>query len=504
MDKVSKLGYKDNSPFRYNPFNIINSNMITMDNVSTPLYGISNKGEIKYMKPNSGNYKFKGKKVMEIPAFQIGGNFIGPKQYLPYLDSNIEDIQPDLFKEVMSLGLNQEDKFEKLDFSALDNNNSEKQKKIKKPIDPILPILGANFALRSISNKVEEGRKLQNYYNTLQDPSFNPTYSYANNDYGQSENRYLGYQKGGFLKSSLNQPINNNYGKYNGIVNEQGKFIDNPTQLEAIRNMINYMQNNQSDQAPEPSNIYRPEFMHHSINLNLDKNLDYAKYGGILKNKKKKYQDGGELENEDSERFDDFSFLFDEEENSKRKIDQVATEQEPSNPQNQNDEEVNLALAMESYQKKEKKANIYQPTNIAKPVNIKDAVNYRDYLISKGLSTEEASGLIGNAYAESNLNPSVTNKIGAFGMFQHLGDRKKKLFNFASNNKKDVYDPYTQLDFVLEELKSTHKSSRGNFNSPTEAAIHIMNKFERPSDKEKAQSVQKRINYANLVRNGQN
>lgn len=83
-------------------------------------------------------------------------------------------------------------------------------------------------------------------------------------------------QKGGYLKNT----VDNNYGKYNGIVNEEGKFIDNPTQLEAIKTMINYMQNNQSDQAPAPSNVYRPEFMHHSINLNLDKNLDYAKYGG--------------------------------------------------------------------------------------------------------------------------------------------------------------------------------------------------------------------------------
>lgn len=72
----SSLGYKDNSPYRYNPFNIINTpkGLITMDGVSTPLIAFSELGERKYLPPNSGLHKFKGKKILEIPVMQDGGN----------------------------------------------------------------------------------------------------------------------------------------------------------------------------------------------------------------------------------------------------------------------------------------------------------------------------------------------------------------------------------------------------------------------------------------------
>lgn len=71
-DIVSALGYRDDSPFKNEPYLNINSNNISMENVSKPLIGISNTGDTKLMKPNK-KYKFKGNQVTEIPAYDMGG-----------------------------------------------------------------------------------------------------------------------------------------------------------------------------------------------------------------------------------------------------------------------------------------------------------------------------------------------------------------------------------------------------------------------------------------------
>lgn len=70
MDLISKLGYKNNSPFKdYNKLNINSPNgIINMDNVDKRLLGIGNNtGEIKILEPNSGDYKFNDTSITEIP-----------------------------------------------------------------------------------------------------------------------------------------------------------------------------------------------------------------------------------------------------------------------------------------------------------------------------------------------------------------------------------------------------------------------------------------------------
>lgn len=49
----------------------INSNQITMKGINESLIGISDTGDVQYMEPNN-DYKFKGKKVTEIPVAQDG------------------------------------------------------------------------------------------------------------------------------------------------------------------------------------------------------------------------------------------------------------------------------------------------------------------------------------------------------------------------------------------------------------------------------------------------
>jgi len=81
------------------------------------------------------------------------------------------------------------------------------------------------------------------------------------------------------VRRKLRNTISNNYGVYSGIVDETGKHNRNPTEYQAIHNMVEYMKNNN----PEESNVYRPEFMHHSINLDINQPLTMAKMGGRLR-----------------------------------------------------------------------------------------------------------------------------------------------------------------------------------------------------------------------------
>jgi hypothetical protein len=56
--------------------------------------------------------------------------------------------------------------------------------------------------------------------------------------------------------------VKNNYGVYNGIISDEGKPIDNPTELEAVTTMAKYAKKNMSDQSDSPSNVYRPKLSH--------------------------------------------------------------------------------------------------------------------------------------------------------------------------------------------------------------------------------------------------
>ncbi len=68
---ISKLGYKRNSPYKNEPFLVIDSpqGVITMDDVDKTLIAKDLKNnETRVLQPNSGNHFFKGDKIMEIPV----------------------------------------------------------------------------------------------------------------------------------------------------------------------------------------------------------------------------------------------------------------------------------------------------------------------------------------------------------------------------------------------------------------------------------------------------
>jgi len=85
------------------------------------------------------------------------------------------------------------------------------------------------------------------------------------------------------------------------------------------------------------------------------------------------------------------------------------------------------------------------------------------YLVSKGLSRVAAAALIGNAQAESNLDASVEektpNRYGTrgLGLFQHTAGRRDALTQYAADAGSRASDPYTQMDFLIHELRGSEK-----------------------------------------------
>lgn len=64
--KYSTKGYRENSPDKNNPYNIINSGRISMQNVDEPLHAIDNTGNYKLLQPGY-EYTFPGTQVLEVP-----------------------------------------------------------------------------------------------------------------------------------------------------------------------------------------------------------------------------------------------------------------------------------------------------------------------------------------------------------------------------------------------------------------------------------------------------
>lgn len=79
-------------------------------------------------------------------------------------------------------------------------------------------------------------------------------------------------------------------------------------------------------------------------------------------------------------------------------------------------------------------------------------MNIAKQLVSRGFTQEQAAAIVGNMWAESTFNPAAENSIGAIGLLQWLGDRKKALIKFANQRKKPWSNFDLQLDFIKYEL----------------------------------------------------
>jgi len=68
IGNISIRGYKSDSPDRFNAFNIIPSNHITMQDVPHPVWGVDDTGASQLMMPGN-DYRFPGRTVFEVPVY---------------------------------------------------------------------------------------------------------------------------------------------------------------------------------------------------------------------------------------------------------------------------------------------------------------------------------------------------------------------------------------------------------------------------------------------------
>lgn len=90
MDKVSKLGFSKNSPYKNRKKLKINSSDITMKDTEFPLLGVSNQGETQLMLPGQ-NYNFKNADFVMEYKLKQGGYVNLLQNYLPTIPENQQD-----------------------------------------------------------------------------------------------------------------------------------------------------------------------------------------------------------------------------------------------------------------------------------------------------------------------------------------------------------------------------------------------------------------------------
>lgn len=107
-----------------------------------------------------------------------------------------------------------------------------------------------------------------------------------------------------------------------------------------------------------------------------------------------------------------------------------------------------------------------------------------NYLMNKGLTPEQASGVVGNLMQESRLNSNAFNQSeGAYGIAQWRKERLENYKSFSSMRGKELSDIYNQLDFIIHELNTTEKTAATKLaesKTSAEAAFNFGKYYERP------------------------
>lgn len=120
-----------------------------------------------------------------------------------------------------------------------------------------------------------------------------------------------------------------------------------------------------------------------------------------------------------------------------------------------------------------------------------------NFFKNKGLTDNQARGILGNLMQESRGNHTVTNKAsGAFGLAQWLGPRKQRLIQKYGRNP----TMEQQLEFIWEELNTTESKAFQkllNTNTIADATRAFAQHFERAGKNE--MNMNKRIKFAYQV-----
>ena len=120
-----------------------------------------------------------------------------------------------------------------------------------------------------------------------------------------------------------------------------------------------------------------------------------------------------------------------------------------------------------------------------------------DFLQSKGLNNIACAAVMGNIERESHFDSSAVqdNKDG-HGLCQWSGTRRTALLNKAQTNRKHWSDINFQLNFMWEELITTHKSALKELQSATDVEKATI-AFEKSYEKSSVKVLEERVQYAN-------
>lgn len=107
-------------------------------------------------------------------------------------------------------------------------------------------------------------------------------------------------------------------------------------------------------------------------------------------------------------------------------------------------------------------------------------------LIKRGMAPHIAEGFVRNWKDESGLNPAAVGDNGnAFGLGQWNGPRMRALQDFAQRSGRPVSDPNVQMDYLMTELQGAERRSWAKISTAkdaNEAAVAVLNHFERPAE----------------------
>ena len=122
-----------------------------------------------------------------------------------------------------------------------------------------------------------------------------------------------------------------------------------------------------------------------------------------------------------------------------------------------------------------------------------------DYLVDKmGFNCAAASGVLSNAYFESNFNPQEYGDRGtSYGLFQWHSGRMKNMMKYCDSNWYDYRTASGQMHYLEYELKRSYKTILNHMlaveNTPEgayETGYYWCYYFEIPANRE-AKSVQR-------------
>lgn len=432
INAESVMGYRNDSPFRYNPYNIIQSNIISMDNVDTPLYAINN-GQIHFLPPNSGTYKFKGKRTLELPAYFSGG--ISDPYKLLYEQNRKERME--LMQQDMEQRQREQQRKSQIinspppiissnpqitanplptnwvntQVEAWQNRNTSNSigGDLKSMGTDLLNIIApTQQMLLGLSRRYEENRKKAN----LPD-DFNPTFQYVENDYGEPQDFY---KKGGIKKF---QDGGEDFDAYDFIYGDEQdeitqKIEENNTQLteQLAEKDAKIEEANRKLADLEQDNLAMAEAMYESPN--------YSRRQMILN---------------DGQSYSDNSYS-----------------------------EVQGAA-----------------------INA-DARKVVGYLQEQhGLPKHVAAGIASNIHHESSFKPTAVGDRGtSYGVMQWRDPspgkgRKTNMLNWMKENGRNPNDIYAQIDFGIYEAKQRGDLQRAMNTQSAEDAAYVWAKyFERP------------------------